>query len=110
MSVVLGKCASEEQLVAAMDLGVIQEACGQYISPPGFKPSYGTAGFRAEASLLPATVFRHGVLADSLWSLHAEGTQKCNQERLWHSQVRPADDSASPEDRRCDRPGCDSLA
>jgi phosphoacetylglucosamine mutase len=27
-----------------------------------FKPSYGTAGFRAEASLLPSTVFRCGLL------------------------------------------------
>ena len=48
-----------------MDLGVVREACGQYINPPAFRPSYGTAGFRADASLLPATVFRRAALADS---------------------------------------------
>ncbi|KAF4362728.1 hypothetical protein G4B88_018346 [Cannabis sativa] len=30
--------------------------------PQGFKPSYGTAGFRAEASLLPSTLYRMGIL------------------------------------------------
>jgi len=32
-------------------------------SCPGVKLSYGTAGFRADASLLPSTVYRVGILA-----------------------------------------------
>ena len=31
-----------------------------YPKPANFKPDYGTAGFRAEASLLASTVFRCG--------------------------------------------------
>lgn len=31
-----------------------------YVKPKDFKPSYGTAGFRAVAALLPSTMFRCG--------------------------------------------------
>lgn len=41
-----------------MDLAALKESCSQYRNPFNFKPAYGTAGFRAEAELLPATVFR----------------------------------------------------
>lgn len=41
-----------------MDLAQLRETCSKYAKPAGFKPSYGTAGFRAEASLLHSTVFR----------------------------------------------------
>ena len=41
-----------------MDLAQLMEACNQYAKPAGFRPAYGTAGFRAEASLLHSTVFR----------------------------------------------------
>ncbi|KAI3438187.1 hypothetical protein D9Q98_000624 [Chlorella vulgaris] len=33
-----------------------------YVLPPGFRPSYGTAGFRAVADLLHSTMFRCGIL------------------------------------------------
>jgi hypothetical protein len=36
----------------------IVEASRAFVKPQGFKPSYGTAGFRDEASLLASTVFR----------------------------------------------------
>lgn len=36
----------------------IRVAAEAYAKPASFRPSYGTAGFRAEASLLPSTVFR----------------------------------------------------
>ncbi|CAK0783544.1 hypothetical protein CVIRNUC_006743 [Coccomyxa viridis] len=45
-----------------MDLAQLMEACNQYAKPAGFRPAYGTAGFRAEASLLHSTVFRCGLL------------------------------------------------
>jgi hypothetical protein len=34
------------------------KASSSYAKPKDFKPSYGTAGFRAIASLLPSTMFR----------------------------------------------------
>lgn len=41
---------------------VILEASAKRPKPDQFVPSYGTAGFRAKASLLPSTVFRCGIL------------------------------------------------
>lgn len=41
-----------------MDLGTLKESCSQYSNPGNVKLTYGTAGFRAEASLLPSTVYR----------------------------------------------------
>eukprot|EP00892_Ulva_mutabilis_P011143 jgi/Ulvmu1/8400/UM042_0107.1 len=41
----------------------LQAAAARHPRPPEFKPSYGTAGFRATASLLDSTLFRCGVLA-----------------------------------------------
>jgi phosphoacetylglucosamine mutase len=40
----------------------IAQASSRFTLPAGFKPSYGTAGFRAEASLLESTLFRVGLL------------------------------------------------
>ncbi|KAK9904678.1 hypothetical protein WJX75_000481 [Coccomyxa subellipsoidea] len=45
-----------------MDLGTLKESCSQYSNPGNVKLTYGTAGFRAEASLLPSTVYRCGLL------------------------------------------------
>lgn len=38
------------------------EKSKSYPKPSNFKPSYGTAGFRSAAELLPSTVFRCGIL------------------------------------------------
>lgn len=46
-----------------LDRASILKASIQFKNPPGYSPSYGTAGFRANASLLEATVFRSGLLA-----------------------------------------------
>lgn len=43
-------------------LGLLTLCCPSF-PPPGLAIDYGTAGFRAEASTLPSTVFRTGVLA-----------------------------------------------
>ncbi|KAK2080518.1 hypothetical protein QBZ16_000371 [Prototheca wickerhamii] len=40
----------------------LRRGCEAYPKPGGYTPSYGTAGYRAEASLLPSTVYRCGVL------------------------------------------------
>lgn len=45
-----------------VDLAAVRSASAAYPKPAEFRPSYGTAGFRAEASLLPSTVFRCGML------------------------------------------------
>jgi phosphoacetylglucosamine mutase len=45
-----------------LDLAAVRAAAATYPKPEAFRPSYGTAGFRAEASLLPSTVFRCGML------------------------------------------------
>lgn len=45
-----------------LDGAALRAACAAYPKPADFRPSYGTAGFRAEASLLPSTVFRCGLL------------------------------------------------
>ena len=42
------------------------KASGSYPKPKDFKPSYGTAGFRAVASLLPSTIFRWDHVQPSL--------------------------------------------
>lgn len=44
------------------DQAALRAASAAYPKPANFQPSYGTAGFRAEASLLPSTVFRCGLL------------------------------------------------
>lgn len=48
--------------MVTLDAAAVRAACAAYPKPADFKPSYGTAGFRAEASLLPSTVFRCGML------------------------------------------------
>lgn len=48
-------------LPAAWERQLLQQAQA-YPKPSGYKPDYGTAGFRTEASLLPSTVFRCAVL------------------------------------------------
>lgn len=48
--------------MGAVDLSAVLKASAAYPKPPHFQPSYGTAGFRADAALLPSTVFRCGVL------------------------------------------------
>ncbi|GLC40833.1 hypothetical protein PLESTB_000017600 [Pleodorina starrii] len=45
------------------DPDTLRRASSAYTKPANFHPSYGTAGFRANASLLPSTVFRCGLLA-----------------------------------------------
>ena len=40
----------------------ILEGSAKWPKPDGYKPSYGTAGFRAEAHLLHSTMFRCGIL------------------------------------------------
>lgn len=47
---------------SAVDEGAVAAASAAYPKPASFTPAYGTAGFRAEASLLPSTVFRCGML------------------------------------------------
>jgi phosphoacetylglucosamine mutase len=44
------------------DLSAVRSASAAYRKPADFKPTYGTAGFRTDASLLPSTVFRCGLL------------------------------------------------
>jgi phosphoacetylglucosamine mutase len=41
---------------------MLEQAIERYPPPAGFVPSYGTAGFRADAALLASTVFRCGLL------------------------------------------------
>ncbi|KAL2348243.1 hypothetical protein Fmac_002243 [Flemingia macrophylla] len=42
---------------------LLLNSSSRFSPPQGVKLSYGTAGFRADASLLPSTVFRIGILA-----------------------------------------------
>ncbi|XP_016201523.1 phosphoacetylglucosamine mutase [Arachis ipaensis] len=42
---------------------LILESSSRFLPPQGVKLSYGTAGFRADASLLQSTVYRVGILA-----------------------------------------------
>ncbi|KIZ01684.1 hypothetical protein MNEG_6281, partial [Monoraphidium neglectum] len=46
----------------AMDAATIEAASAKHPKQATFRPSYGTAGFRCEASLLDSTVFRCGLL------------------------------------------------
>lgn len=46
-----------------MEMDSLRVAAALYPKPASFQPSYGTAGFRADASLLASTMFRCGVLA-----------------------------------------------
>lgn len=46
-----------------LDTAVLRQAALLFPLPPGVKFSYGTAGFRTDAALLPSTIFRMGVLA-----------------------------------------------
>jgi phosphoacetylglucosamine mutase len=46
----------------AVQLAALAEASARFPPAEGFRPAYGTAGFRAAAHLLPATIFRCGVL------------------------------------------------
>lgn len=41
-----------------MDTSELKAAAARYVKPVDFLPTYGTAGFRASAALLPSTVFR----------------------------------------------------
>ena len=40
----------------------LEDAIRRFPPPAGFVPSYGTAGFRADAAMLECTVFRCGML------------------------------------------------
>lgn len=42
---------------------ILLDASAPFLPPPGTKLSYGTSGFRADASLLDSTMFRVGILA-----------------------------------------------
>ncbi|GFZ15423.1 phosphoglucosamine mutase-like protein [Actinidia rufa] len=42
---------------------ILLESSSRFPPPPGVKLSYGTSGFRADASVLQSTVFRVGILA-----------------------------------------------
>ncbi|PSS11611.1 Phosphoacetylglucosamine mutase [Actinidia chinensis var. chinensis] len=42
---------------------ILLQSSSRFPPPPGVKLSYGTAGFRADASVLQSTVFRLGILA-----------------------------------------------
>nr|DAD18201.1 TPA_asm: hypothetical protein HUJ06_019664 [Nelumbo nucifera] len=44
-------------------IAILLEAASRFPRPQGVKLSYGTAGFRADASILSSTVFRVGILA-----------------------------------------------
>lgn len=60
-----------------IDATAVRGASAAYPKPADFKPSYGTAGFRTDASLLSATVFRCGLLiglrAKSTGQVRGEG-------------------------------------
>ncbi|XP_076935167.1 phosphoacetylglucosamine mutase-like [Bidens hawaiensis] len=51
---------------------MLLQSASQFPPPQGIKLSYGTAGFRADASILQSTVFRIGILA-ALRSLKTDG-------------------------------------
>ena len=54
--------SSLERIIMAAPNAAVLEASALYKLPSGFKPAYGTAGFRAQAQLLDSTVFRCGIL------------------------------------------------
>lgn len=45
-----------------LDEAAVRAASAQYPLPAGFKPSYGTAGFRCASDLMASTTFRCGLL------------------------------------------------
>lgn len=45
-----------------VDVAAVAKASASYPKPSDFKPSYGTAGFRADAALLASSVFGCGLL------------------------------------------------
>jgi phosphoacetylglucosamine mutase len=49
--------------MSSLDAGAVTEANSSYPKPPDFQPSYGTAGFRARATVLASTLFRCGLFA-----------------------------------------------
>lgn len=51
-----------QQPTQLVDAAALKAASAAYPKPASFQPSYGTAGFRADASLLESTVFRCGLL------------------------------------------------
>jgi phosphoacetylglucosamine mutase len=54
--------ATTNGAAAAMDRAAVLAASAAHPKPATFSPSYGTAGFRCEASLLDSTVLRCGLL------------------------------------------------
>ncbi|CAA0806675.1 Phosphoacetylglucosamine mutase [Striga hermonthica] len=52
---------------------ILLESSSRFPPPPGVKFSYGTSGFRADASLLESTVYRVGILA-ALRSIQTRST------------------------------------
>ena len=70
-----------------MDLAQLMEACSQYAKPASSRPAYGTAGFRAEASLLHSTVFRRTscyLLTPFRLNYHNPGTLNCTPSMIQH--------------------------
>ncbi len=53
-----------------MDVSMLKEASARFPKPPDFVPTYGTAGFRATAALLPSTVFRRATALPGLLQGH----------------------------------------
>ncbi|MQL71473.1 hypothetical protein Taro_003794 [Colocasia esculenta] len=66
---------------------ILLRSASAFPPPPGVKLSYGTAGFRAEGSILASTVFRTGVLA-ALRSLKMGGATVGLMITASHNPVR----------------------
>lgn len=68
--------------MVSLDAAALQAASAAYPKPSTFQPNYGTAGFRAEASLLPSTVFRCGLLiglrAKSTGQVRVDSVRLCS--------------------------------
>lgn len=65
MGVRFGAVVHSNQLIfieMPLDLSHITSEAHRFSKPESFIPTYGTAGFRAEASLLSSTVYRCGLL------------------------------------------------
>ncbi|KAG0609605.1 hypothetical protein M758_7G000100 [Ceratodon purpureus] len=58
--------------IPLLDTASLRQAALRFPPPAGVKFSYGTAGFRTDAALLPSTIFRMGVLA-ALRSICTQG-------------------------------------
>ena len=52
----------QKRMMVQVDKAKIEAASRSFPKPESITPSYGTAGFRADASMLPSTVFRCGLL------------------------------------------------